>query len=278
MVLKVVAAKTAQRTNQTMADLADRHELYEAAVQNVAEQCSFIDFIFKQTRGRKALSFREDFCGTASASCEWARFGNAHYAFGVDLDPEVLEWGREHRISELTKLQQQRVSLTCGNVLEVETPLVDVVGAFNFSYWSFATRSDLLRYFKTTHENLVADGMFFLDAYGGADSFTELQEEMAIEDFIYVWDQARYCPVTGQMQTHIHFEFPDGSSLQNAFSYNWRLWTLAEIREALAEAGFRDSTVWFEFLDDNGEGLGEWYPESEGDAVAAWVANITAMK
>ena len=261
-----------------MADAADRYELYEAAVQNVAEQCSFIDYIFKQIRGRKALSFREDFCGTASASCEWVRLGNAHYAFGVDRDREVLDWGREHRISELTKLQQQRVSLNCGDVLEVKTPLADVVGAFNFSYWIFATRAELLRYFKTVYENLAGDGVFFLDAYGGTDSFIELQEEMAIDDFRYVWDQARYCPVTGQMQTHIHFEFPDGSSLQNAFSYNWRLWTLPEIREALAEAGFRDSTVWFEFLDDNGEGLGEWYPESEGDAVAAWVANITAEK
>jgi hypothetical protein len=66
--------------------------------------------------------------------------------------------------------------------------------------------------------------------------------------------------------------------MKKAFSYEWRLWTLPEIREVLEEAGFQNTTVYFEFRDDDGEGLGEWYAESEGDADAAWIANITAEK
>jgi hypothetical protein len=66
--------------------------------------------------------------------------------------------------------------------------------------------------------------------------------------------------------------------LKKAFSYNWRLWTLPEIREILEEAGFRNPTVYFEYRDEDGEGLGEWYSESKGAADSAWVANITAEK
>ena len=41
----------------TMAERADRHELYESAVQNVEEECKFVSTTFEQIRGRQALSF-----------------------------------------------------------------------------------------------------------------------------------------------------------------------------------------------------------------------------
>lgn len=267
-----------RRTKPPMSETADRYELYEAAVQNVAEQCAFIDHIFKQIRGRKAMSFREDFCGTASAACEWVCLGRSHFAFGVDLDPVVLDWGRKHRVSKLTKRQRQRITLLQSDVVQVKAPLVDVIGAFNFSYWIFNKRAQLRRYFKSAYQNLNPDGMFFLDAYGGYGAFMAIREKMNFADFTYIWDQARYNPITGQMTTHIHFKFPDGSKLQKAFSYEWRLWTLPELREILQEAGFRTVTVYFEYEDDDGEGLGEWYAATDRDADAAWVTNITAEK
>jgi SAM-dependent methyltransferase len=261
-----------------IADTVDKYELYEAAVQNVAEQCHFVDYMFKSIRGRTARSFREDFCGTASASCEWTRLGWKRFAIGVDIDQTVLDWGREHRLSQLTQKQQQRVKLIHGDVMEVRAEPVDVLGAFNFSYWIFDTRDQLLRYFKTVHENLKPNGVFFLDAFGGYDAFRELTEKEDYDGFTYIWDQARYWPVTGRMKTYIHFRFPDKSKLKKAFAYTWRLWTLPEIREVLQEAGFRKSTVYFEYHDELGEGLGEWYAESKGEADSAWIANITAEK
>jgi SAM-dependent methyltransferase len=267
-----------KHAQQRIAQKVDRYEIYEAAVQNVGEQCSFIDHMFKTIRDRKARSFREDFCGTASASCEWVRLGRKRSAVGVDIDQEVLGWGRDHRLSKLKEKQRLRVRLIQGDVMEVRAEPVDVVGAFNFSYWIFDTRAELRRYFETVHGNLKPDGVFFLDAFGGYDAFRELKEKMKFAGFTYIWDQARYSPVTGKMETHIHFKFPDGSMLKKAFSYNWRLWTLPEIREILEEAGFRNPTVYFEYRDENGDGLGEWYSESKGAADSAWVANITAER
>ena len=270
--------KKHKKARPTLADTADRHELYEASVQNVAEECSLIAYLFKKFRGRKAKSLREDFCGTASAACEWVRLGSAHYAFGVDLDPEVLAWGRKHQVKALKRRQRQRIALFQGDVLTTETPPVDVVVAFNFSYWIFKDRDTLRQYFRQVHAGLNSDGVFFLDAFGGPDALTEVKERTDFDGFTYVWHQAKYTPVTGEMTTRIHFEFPDGSKLKKAFSYEWRLWTLPEIRELLEEAGFKNVTVWFELHDENGEGLGEWLPNPKGPPDPAWIANITAEK
>ena len=68
----------------TLAEQADIHELYEESVQNVETEMEFLRTTFRELRGRDATSFREDFCGTASASCEWVRTGDSHYAIGVE--------------------------------------------------------------------------------------------------------------------------------------------------------------------------------------------------
>ena len=273
-----MARHVSSREKRSMAKRYDRHELYEASVQNVAETCSFIDFHFRQLRDRKPRSFREDFCGTASAACEWVRLRGSNSSLGVDLDPDVLKWGRRHRRKKLSKSQRQRVALMESDVRSTRTPTVDVVGAFNFSYWVFRQRSELLDYFRSVRQSLKKDGLFFLDAYGGSEACKEARESLEFEDFTYVWEQARFNPITGSMRTHIHFKFPDGSKIKKAFSYHWRLWTLPEIRELLAEAGFIDSLVYFEFLDDEGNGLGEWYPASDAPADDAWIANIIALR
>ncbi len=262
----------------SMADLADKHELYEESVQNVEDECKFVSDTFRQLRGREPVSFREDFCGTASASCEWVRRSPDNRAVGVDIDADVLDWGREHRLSRLNAEQQGRVTLCQGDVLEVETETVDALGAFNFSYWVFKDRGLLRRYFETACRAIKDDGILFLDAFGGYEAFEEMKEKTKYENFTYVWDQARYYPVTGEARCHIHFKFPDGSKLKKAFTYDWRLWTLPEIQEVLKEAGFRRVTVYWEGTDEDGEGDGVFTPETRGEADAGWIAYIVAEK
>lgn len=271
-----MVAKNTKRL--TMAEQADRHELYEAAVQNVEEECKFIARTFRELRGRDALSWREDFCGTASAACEWVRRDERRTAVGVDIDPEVLDWGRNNRVNQLDAGQQARLRLIEANVLEVDTGLVDCVGAFNFSYWIFQSRPLMLQYFRSIRETLVDDGIFFLDAFGGYEAYEEMKEKTKYDDFTYVWEQARYSPVTGEMDCYIHFKFPDKSRLKRAFSYTWRLWSLPEIVELLAEAGFRNPTVYWEGTDEDGEGNGVFTPEAHGEADAGWIAYIVAEK
>jgi SAM-dependent methyltransferase len=264
--------------DSTMAARADRHELYEASVQNVEEECNFISKTFSALRGRKALSFREDFCGTASAACHWTTLSPEHTSIGVDLDSEVLEWGRENRLGKLTAEQQAHIELKLSDVMTVETDQVDAVGAFNFSYWIFQTRPLMIQYFKRIRESLKDDGIFFLDAFGGYESMEEMKEKTKYDNFTYIWEQARYSPISGEMEFHIHFKFPDKSKLKRAFSYTWRLWTLPEIKELLLEAGFRNPTVYWEGTDKDGEGDGVFTPDELGEADAGWIAYIVAEK
>ena len=265
-----------------MASQADRHRLYELAVQCAEAEVDFVIDTFRELRGRKPLHLREDFCGTANVCCEWVRRGARHTAVGVDLDGEVLDWGRRHRLSALTERQRSRVALLQDDVLDAQTRPTDVVLAMNFSYWLFKQRSDLLRYFRSVHNNLVDDGIFFLDAYGGYDAFREIDEEREIDDggegFTYIWDQDHFNPVDNNLVCHIHFAFPDGSVMERAFTYDWRLYTLPEIRDLLDEAGFSRTTVYWQGWDEDGEASGEFYPTETADADAGWICYLVAEK
>jgi len=271
-----------KKKRRSMADLADRHRLYELSVQCAEAEVDFVEETFRKLRGREALTVREDFCGTANVCCEWVRRNQQNSAIGVDLDPEVLAWGRDNQLAALDKAGRSRVKLLEDDVLRADTPKVDALLAMNFSYWLLRERAQLLEYFKSARAHLVEDGVMFLDAYGGYDSFREIDEEREIEDggdgFTYIWDQARFNPVNNHVECHIHFAFPDGSVMENAFSYYWRMYTLPEIRDILLEAGFGRVTVYWQGWDEDGEADGEFYPAEEADADAGWVCYIAAEK
>ena len=146
----------------TMADTADIHELYEESVQNVANEVVFIQATFRDLRGRTAYFFREDFCGTASAACEWVRQGREFRSIGVDIDPSVLDWGRKNRVGRLAPEEQARVQLIESDVQTVETPKVDVMAAFNFSYWIFEERAQMVSYMRRCHHALKEDVLTWL--------------------------------------------------------------------------------------------------------------------
>jgi len=272
-----MSAKPA-KNRPTMAEQADVHELYELSVQNVEHEIEFLQKTFREIRGREAHLLREDFCGTASAACQWVSQGEAYQAIGVDIDPAVLKWGRDNRVGRLPAADQSRVRLLEADVMEADTPPVDILIAFNFSYWIFDTRARMLAYFRKAHEALKNDGVFFIDLFGGSESMEETKEKTKHDDFTYVWHQAEFHPVTHYMRCHIHFKFPDGSRIKKAFTYEWRLWTAPELRELLEEAGFRNPKVYWEGEDEDGEGTGEFSPEDKGEADLAWIAYIVAEK
>ena len=267
-----------QKSDRPMAEQYELHELYEEAVQAVDAEVEFLEETFRALRGRDAVSFREDFCGTASAACEWVRTGEGRYAIGVDNDAETLDWGRRHRVARLTEQDRARVKLIEADVRTVDTEQVDLIGAFNFSYWMFETRDMLRDYFRSCHDALVDDGILFLDAFGGPDSIEVQKEKTKFDNFTYIWDQAEFHPVTQHMVCHIHFKFPDGSKIKRAFTYEWRMWTLPEIRELLLEAGFKSARVFWEGEDDDGEGNGEFTETDRGESDLAWVCYIVAEK
>jgi SAM-dependent methyltransferase len=263
---------------QSLADIADRHDLYQRSVQDTEAEIDFIEETWAALRERPAEVLREDFCGTANTACEWVRRDERHYAVGIDLDREVLDWGEKNNIQSLNPDEQQRLELIHGNVLDTVMDPADVILAMNFSYFLFRHRGSLKEYFRNAYDGLCSDGIFFLDAYGGYDAPRELQEPRKCDGFTYIWDQAWFNPIDSNMTCHIHFEFPDGSKLNEAFSYHWRLWTLPEIKEILIEVGFSQVDIYWEGTDEEtDEGDGIYEPAEEGEADAGWVCYIVAQ-
>jgi hypothetical protein len=272
--------KKRKKKAKLTAATADRHVLYGLSVQNVESEIDFVDETFEALRGRHAVTVREDFCGTASSACEWVKRREGNRAIGVDLCEETLDWGREHNLAALTDEQRGMVTLLQRDVRDTgpEGQGADVVLAMNFSYWIFTERAGIVEYFRTVRESLGSDGMMILDHYGGSDALTETTEDREMDDFTYVWDQATYNSVTGEMSCYIHFKFKDGTKMKRAFEYHWRHYTLPEIQDCLKDAGFGKVTVYWEGEDEDGDGNGEFAPTVKGDADMAFITYIVAER
>ncbi len=259
------------------AHTADKHWLYENSVQNPEAEVVFIDRVYGDEFGRLPRDLREDFCGTLNLGCMWAKLRNDNTALGVDLDGPTLDWGREHNMRPLGEATS-RVTMIQDDVRNVSQPTVDVLAATNFSWWGFHTRDELLAYFRNCRRSLREDGMLMLDIYGGPEAQVLQFEERECDGFTYIWDQDVFNPLTHEYRCKIHFRFPDGSKLDDAFAYHWRLWTAPETRELLREAGFRKVEVFWEGADDEGEPNGDFQVSKVGDTSPAWVAYIVAFR
>ncbi|QDV91976.1 hypothetical protein RAS2_30860 [Phycisphaerae bacterium RAS2] len=256
---------------------ADKFVLYQESVQSPEAEIDFIDRVYRKEYGHLPTRFREDFCGTALISCEWARRRRENVAWGVDLCADTLDWGRRNNLSKLTGEQQRRIHLLRRNVLHVKQPKVDVVGAFNFSFFVFKTPELLTAYFTQVRHSLSRDGLFVLDSYGGWESQKVMQERTRYKGFTYVWDQAAYDPTNDDTTCHIHFEFPDGTKMKRAFTYDWRLWTIGGIRDCLRAAGFKSSHVYWEGTGRDGEGNGVFRRAERAENCPGWHAYTIAL-
>jgi len=248
------------------------HLLYQEAVQSPEVDARLIDRHYKKLTGRPATLFREDFCGTALLSCAWVELGADRRAIGVDLHAPTLRWGKENNLSKLSDEQRRRIDLVRADVRKVSRPKVDIVAALNFSYCVFKIRRAMLDYVKNARRSLKPGGMLFMDIWGGSESQTEHRDRTRRRGFTYVWEQRSFDPISFFADCRIHFEFPDGRRRQNAFTYDWRLWTLPELRDIFEEAGLKDIHVLWETSDKNGRGTGVFRRTEKTTAEESWIA------
>jgi hypothetical protein len=256
---------------------ADKFRLYEKSVQTPLNEVDFISNTFKRIRGRAALSLREDFCGTAVLACEWAKSHGDRTALGIDLEPKVLAWCRANHFPRIGAASQ-RVDLRLANVMAPAKERVDAICAYNYSYFIFKTRPEMLAYFAATFKGLKNDGVLFLDLFGGSTSQQVSLEERGMRDFRYIWEQAEFNPIDNHFRAHIHFKFKDNSMMKRAFTYDWRLWQIPELRELLAEAGYKKSTVYWEDTTKDGRAAGTFRPRTTVENDPGWNSYIVAER
>jgi hypothetical protein len=277
--------KTAKKAARpTLAQRADKHALYQVSVQSPGVDIEFFSEQFERYRGRKPMRLREDFCGTANMATEWCKSDPERTALGVDLDGPTLAWGRAHNLEPAGPDVARRVKLAQADVRETRFAKVDLVLAMNFSYCVFKTRDELGGYFAAAHKSLVRDGMLALEVYGGYESMSTLTEERDVRGgATYIWEQEKFSPIDHNTVCHISWRFKDKSTLHRAFTYDWRLWTLPELRELMLAAGFRDVKFYFEKVDGDEDdefltGTGEYVEHTEIENQEAWLAYVIALK
>jgi len=120
--------------------------------------------------------------------------------------------------------------------------------------------------------------MLFLDAYGGVEAQQQRIVRRPCDGFTYVWEQRSFDPIQSWGRNYIHYEFPDGSAIRRAFRYDWRLWTLPELREIMADAGFSHSEVYWEgTCQRTGLGNDVFVRRERAEADPAWIAYLVAI-
>lgn len=252
-------------------------------MQHPAYEVKFIRRVYRRLRSREPTRLREDFCGTAVLACEWVRRIPGGEALGLDLHAPTLRWARLHNVAPLGP-RAGSVRLEVRDVLTPDPPgrrrfRPDVAVALNFSYFVFKEREVLREYFRRVRASLAPRGIFVLDIYGGPEAQKVQEEPRQCKGFTYVWDQRSYNPITGETRCAIHFRVPGRRTLRRAFAYDWRLWSLPEVRDLLGEVGFRQIAVYWEGTDrENGTGNGVFRLGKRGDDSLGWVAYLVAGK
>ncbi len=256
---------------------ADKYDLYQRAVQSAEDDVAFLEKLSKRAQPRPARHLREDFCGTGLLASHWVRRSPDHTAEGFDIDPEPVAWGVAHNFEPHGTTAQMRFHEA--DVREPSARPPDLRVAYNFSYCCFQQRAEILEYFRSVREDRAEGGIFTLDLHGGPECQEEMEEERKVDGgFTYVWEQEEFWPASHEARCHISFEFRDGSALHRAFSYDWRLWTMPELRDLLEEAGFSRVESWWEGDGEDGEGDGNFEPDPRGENCLSWIAYLVCWK
>lgn len=256
----------------------DRYALYHEAVQSPETDVEFYEkAYFDIVKSKNLTTLREDFCAGGAISAEWVKLNKKYKSCGLDLDPEPLEYGRKTYISKLNPDQQSRVTLIEKNVLESGIPKADIVAAVNFSYCIFKKRTLLKKYFQNVYDSLNADGLFVIDIFGGSQCADMIEDRTKFKKMTYYWDQQSFDPVTNEALFQIHFRFKN-KKYENVFTYDWRLWTIPEVKDIMTEVGFDKTIVYWEGTNRKGGGNGIFSPVEKGEACLSWIAYVVGQK
>ncbi len=255
----------------------DKYGLYARSVQQADVDVRFFRELYRELKGRAPKLLREDFCGSFGVCCEWVKLGPDYRAYGRDLGVEPVRYGAENFLAKLTPEQRARVVIERKDVMAPGGPKTDLILAMNFSYFIFKKREELKAYFVNAFKNLRPGGVLGMDCFGGSGVHRPNAEKTEHPGFTYYWEQYDFDPVHYTAHCAMHFKPKGHKKLKNVFTYDWRIWSIAEIRELLAEAGFRASHVYWEG-DDGTQGNGKFARDENGGHEEIWIAMILAEK
>lgn len=266
-----------------MNQISLKYDLYEEAVQAPEFEIEFIQKAARVFGIPRPHRLKEDFCGTFYLSSEWVKSNPKNTSTALDLDPVPLAYGAQKHFAALSPDQQRRLDPRRQDVRRPVLKNFDVNYAGNFSYFLFQDRAELKRYFQAVYRSLRLGGIFLFDVVGGSEirdpNLERTRKRHPVHGaFTYVWELKRFDILTHRAEYAIHFQLPGGKWMKNAFRYDWRNWSLPELREVLKECGFGRIEVFCEGETRSGDGDGVFRPVKSDKESASWIAIIVAQK
>jgi hypothetical protein len=267
-----------------MTDLT-RHDLYERCVQSPRHLVPFL----RAVHAGDPRVLGEDFAGTAALSILWADSSDDRRAVAIDLDAEALGHHPEHprvlrRCMDVMDADDPADVIFVGNFsIGYRRTRADLVAYLKHARGRLTANApepgasatgrsldapqDFTRPVAHAPGSVGSaaphdPGVFICDTYGGDSAF--LTGEVHRDHWIpegphagkrirYTWEQRRADPLTGMVTDVLHFRVEKGGVIEqeifDAFVYEWRLWSVPELRDAMLDAGFATTEVYAKTAD-----------------------------
>ena len=267
-----------KKKTKTPAKVFDKYYYYLNSVQAPENDVAFMSESYRELRGHHPHIMREDFCGTHALACEWVKLHSKNNSIGIDLDLEPIQYGQAHYVSKLTPKQRERVHIMQSDVLNPGLPKADIICAMNFSFYVFKERAMMKSYFHNCLTTLNDSGILLIDCFGGPACERENEEMTKHRGFNYYWQQLSFDPITQHAIFNIHYKPKGQPKIKNVFTYDWRMWSIPELREMMSEVGFHNTHVYWEGTTRAGGGNGVFKRSEVGEECLAWVAYIVGVK
>lgn len=253
--------------------IPSKFELYQKSVQSAKKEVEFFRKVYRLIFNKVPELFREDFCGTGLLSCEWVKNAVMNQAVGLDYDRETLEWGRSNNINNLPS-GSERIKLIEHNVLKEYDPTqkFEIICSLNYSHFLLQKRTEILKYFQNMSINLDTKGIFILDFYGGSHIYEDHKYQKSKSSSFYEFSGKQMNILNNQSACSLNYKIKK-NKYKALFSFNFRIYSIIELREALEEVGLNTFKLFIKEIDEDEEDdyseyievdiNSEYYPESD---------------
>lgn len=216
-----------------------KHELYETTVQSGRKLVEFFRKEYKLIFLKLPHTFREDFCGTGKLCSEWCKLNFENRAVGLDIDQPTLDYGIKFNKNF------DSMELLNHNVLEpYNQETFDIICSLNYSHYILHKRKDLVKYFNNVYSGLNKNGIYILDFFGGSHIYeTKAFTSFKRKDYYQMFGE-QVNILNNVTKCSLRFKIGNKKKFEPLFHYDFRVYTILELREALEEVGFNKFKVY----------------------------------
>ncbi len=119
----------------------------------------------------------------------------------------------------------------------------------NYSHFLLVKRFQLVKYFSNVITNLNSRGIFIIDLFGGSHIFEDHKYDKSCSD-VYQFTGSNINILNNISKCALNFK-EKKNKYRNLFNYNFRVYSIIELIEALEEVGFNYFKLYLKEISDD---------------------------